>query len=92
MSDEVQAQQVQPPVDPAPQVDQTIECSMCGRVGGPVVACELCGGNQRFVQKRQYTLTEERRGENPDAAKRYGPLGQVGPERVVGDIVLPKQN
>lgn len=60
------------------------ECSMCGRDGGPVSSCELCSGNQRFFQKRNFTLSEERQGKNPEGNKeRYGPYGETGPKIVV---------
>ncbi len=60
-----------------------LECSMCGRDGGPVAECQLCFGSPRFIQKRHFTLTEERAGKNPDAKKRYGPTGDVNPKVVV---------
>lgn len=60
------------------------ECGMCGRDNGPVAECELCHGNQRFVQSRAFTTSEERQGKNPDANQdRYGPYGDVNPRIVV---------
>jgi hypothetical protein len=57
-----------------------IECSLCGRNGGPYVGCPRgCGGRADFVQKRAYTLSEERSGQAPDN-KRYGDDGAVGPK------------
>lgn len=57
-----------------------LECSMCGRNGGPSVHCTTCGGNQRFAQKRAYTLSEERMGIAP-TDERYGPNSDVGPKK-----------
>lgn len=59
------------------------ECSMCGRDGGPAVGCELCGGNERFLAKREFTLSEERQGKNPNAGDRYSRTGDVSPKLVV---------
>lgn len=57
-----------------------IECSLCGRNGGPYKGCPRgCNGNPRFVQERQYTLSEERSGRAP-TDKRYGEDGAVGPK------------
>lgn len=67
-----------PPTSAKPVSD--VQCSMCGRDGGPVPECDLCLGNQRFVQSRAFTLTEERQGLNTDeAARRYGRTGDVNP-------------
>jgi hypothetical protein len=56
-----------------------IECSLCGLNGGPYEGCSRgCGGRAEFVQKRQYTLSEERSGRAP-VTKRYGDGGDVGP-------------
>lgn len=67
----------------APEVDQTIECAHCGIVGGPAPDCTLCKGNKTYVQERHFTLTEERKGENPHKGDRYGRHGEVGPKIVV---------
>lgn len=57
-----------------------IECSLCGRNGGPYAECARgCGGRAEFVQKRQYTLSEERSGRAP-VDDRYGDSGSVGPK------------
>lgn len=57
-----------------------IECSLCGRNGGPVATCSRgCGGRAEFVQKRQYTLSEERSGRAPKN-DRYGDDGAIGPK------------
>lgn len=81
-------EQVQSEVQEIPAID--IECSMCGNVGGPYVGCQLCDGNPRFIQKRHFSRTEELQGLNPDAKRRYGMQGEVGPKQVHGEIVLPK--
>jgi hypothetical protein len=60
-----------------------VECSICGKDGGPQLACPICKGNQRFVQSRSFTLSEERQGKNPNAEDRYGPDGGLGPKIVV---------
>jgi hypothetical protein len=88
MSNEEQPQE---PVQRAPASEY--ECSMCGRDGGPVASCQLCLGNQRFVQKRHFTLSEERRGLNPEEkSRRYGALGEVGPEQIHDtNIVMPRR-
>jgi hypothetical protein len=66
------------------QSASSTECSMCGRDGGPVPACELCGGNQRYAQERHFTLSEERQGLNPNKdGDRYGLHGDVSPKIVV---------
>lgn len=60
-----------------------LECGMCGRDGGPVAGCQLCNGNMRYAQKRQFTLSEERRGLNEQERKdRYGKYGGVMPKIV----------
>ena len=66
------------------QVKQSeIECSMCGRDGGPTVECELCKGAPRFAQKRHFTLSEERQGLNKEErSERYGRYGDVSPRIV----------
>lgn len=61
-------------------VDETVECSMCGVVGGPEAGCDLCHGSSRYRQARHFTLTEERQGKNPNANDRYGRYGEVGPK------------
>lgn len=69
------------------KVEKTVsryECSMCGLDGGPDPGCELCHGNKRFLQERNFTLSEERQGLNPERGKdRYGPTGDVNPRIVV---------
>jgi hypothetical protein len=63
-------------------INQGIECSVCGRPGGPALDCPMCFGNPNNVQKRHYTLSEERMGMNREAQKaRYGLDGAVGPKR-----------
>lgn len=58
-----------------------IECSLCGRNGGPFAECSRgCGGRAEFVQTRGYTLSEERSGRAP-VTKRYGDGGEVGPAK-----------
>lgn len=60
--------------------DSVIECSLCGRNGGPYEGCpRRCDGRPEFVQKRAYTLSEERSGRVP-VTKRYGDDGEVGPK------------
>jgi hypothetical protein len=57
-----------------------IECSICGRDGGPAPECGLCSGNQSYAQPRHFTLTEERQGLSKDEDNnRYGNYGEVGP-------------
>lgn len=57
-----------------------IECSLCGRNGGPYPECPRgCNGRPEFVQSRAYTLSEEQSGRAP-VDKRYGDGGQVGPK------------
>lgn len=57
-----------------------VECSMCGRNGGPYVGCPRgCNGNSRFIQSRANTLSEERSGRRP-VETRYGDDGAVGPK------------
>jgi hypothetical protein len=57
-----------------------IECGMCGRDGGPYVGCPRgCNGRKDFVQKKAYTLSEERSGRAP-VISRYGEDGNVGPK------------
>jgi hypothetical protein len=59
------------------------ECGMCGIPGGPQEDCELCNGSSRFLQKRHFTLSEERMGKNKDEnASRYGRMGDVMPRIV----------
>jgi hypothetical protein len=61
-----------------PEVE--IECSMCGRNGGPYAECPRgCGGRAEFVQTRAYTASEERSGRAPTDS-RYGFDGAVGPK------------
>lgn len=58
-----------------------IECSLCGRNGGPYVGCPKgCNGRTDFIQTRAYTLSEERSGRAP-VTKRYGNDGEVGPKK-----------
>jgi hypothetical protein len=57
-----------------------VECSLCGRDGGPVEGCTYgCQGNPRYTQSRAYTLSQERSGRAPQT-DRYGDQGQVGPK------------
>lgn len=60
--------------------DTNIECSLCGRNGGPFVGCPRgCNGSPRFIQSRANTLSEERSGRRPTES-RYGDDGAVGPK------------
>ncbi len=60
-----------------------VECSICGRDGGPNVSCQICNGQQRYAQKRHFTLTEERQGMNQEErSNRYGQYGEVNPKIV----------
>lgn len=64
----------------SPEPEPEIECSLCGRNGGPIEGCARgCNGNPRFIQPRQYTLSEVRTGRAPQE-DRYGDEGQVGPK------------
>lgn len=57
-----------------------IECSLCGRNGGPYEGCPKgCDGRPEFIQSRAYTLSEERSGRAP-VTPRYGEDGKVGPK------------
>jgi hypothetical protein len=57
-----------------------IECSLCGRNGGPYVGCPRgCNGRADFAQKRANTLSEENTGRRP-REQRYGEDGSVGPK------------
>lgn len=58
--------------------DSDIECTICGKRGGPIQECQICHGHGG-VQKRAYTLSEERSGRAP-TDDRYGPTGKVGPK------------
>lgn len=62
----------------SPEPEATTECTICGRVPGPVPACETCHGNRTFTGPRQFTLTENRKrqADDPD---RYSRTGNVGP-------------
>jgi hypothetical protein len=56
-----------------------IECSLCGRNGGPYEGCPRgCNGRADFIQSRANTLSEERSGRRP-TEDRYGEDGAVGP-------------
>jgi hypothetical protein len=68
-----------------PHQPSEIECSICGRDGGPYEGCPAgCNGNPRFIQSRSFTLTEERQGLNPKKdSERYGLAGDVSPKIVV---------
>jgi hypothetical protein len=60
--------------------DTEIECSMCGRNGGPYVgAREAVVAVAEFIQSRANTLSEERSGRRPRPS-RYGDDGAVGPK------------
>jgi hypothetical protein len=77
-------------VNPEPEAVE-FECGLCGASNR--TGCDLCqNDNTRFRQTRHYTLSEERQGLNPDAAKkRYGPQGEVGPEQIHdATIVMPR--
>lgn len=58
-----------------------VECSICGKVGGPYVGCDLCNGNRQFVQSRAFTRTEEAQGRKTDP-ERYSRTGNVSPKIV----------
>ncbi len=52
-----------------------IECSVCGRDGGPYEGCSRgCDGNPRFIQSAGYTLTQHRNGDAPKE-DRYTNMG-----------------
>jgi hypothetical protein len=77
------------------QTVSSIECGLCGRDGGVHEGCELCHGAQRFNTNRSFSLSEERRGLNPDGQKaRYGLYGEVGPRivSVPGGQTPPPRN
>lgn len=56
-----------------------VECSVCGRDGGPLKGCSICGGNQRYTKNRAFTLSDFKAGRVAEQ-KRYGPDGDVGPK------------
>jgi hypothetical protein len=59
---------------------ENVECSICGRNGGPYQGCPRgCNGRSEFAQERNYTLSEERSGRAPED-KRYGEDSSVGPK------------
>jgi ribosomal protein S14 len=60
------------------EVKNEVECSICGLDGGPVEACEVCGGNRGFTRAKQFTRTEEIQGAKSDP-KRYDRTGNVHP-------------
>lgn len=62
------------------ETESVIECSMCGRAGGPTSVCEICHGNGG-TQERAYTRTEESQGKGKDPS-RYGRTGNVSPKIV----------
>lgn len=62
------------------QEQSNIECSTCGRVGGPLDACEICHGNGG-TQSRAFSRTEQNQGLGKDE-KRYGLGGNVSPKIV----------
>lgn len=61
------------------EIDETIECGVCGKPGGPNEQCGICHGNAPS-QARAYTLSEERSGRAPDDGERYSRTGAVGPK------------
>lgn len=60
------------------ELETDVECSICGKAGGPAVDCGICHGNGQFVQSRAYTLSDERSGRAPQE-NRYGRDGALGP-------------
>jgi len=58
-------------------IDESIECGICGKAGGPNEGCGLCHGHAP-VQSRAYTLSDVRTGRAPED-NRYGVGGSVGP-------------
>jgi hypothetical protein len=46
--------------------EEEFECSMCGRDGGPTVACDICHGNLHYRQSKAYTLSDLRSGRAKD--------------------------
>ena len=74
---------------------QIMECGMCGQEAPTDPECPMCGGdNQRFLQPRSYTLSEERQGKNPNPNDRYSRTGDVSPKLVLlpGGAVPGKSN
>lgn len=66
--------------------EQQYECSICGRVPGPREGCQTCGGDKRYTQARNYTLSEVRSGNAPDEYVRRNPYSEeVGPT-IVTDL------
>lgn len=61
----------------ASEPDESIECGICGKAGGPNVQCGICHGHAP-TQSRAYTLSDVRSGRAPDDG-RYGPGGSVSP-------------
>jgi hypothetical protein len=57
------------------QVESNIECSTCGRVGGPDAGCEICHG-RGGSQSRAFTRTEENQGK-VGGTDRYSRTGNV---------------
>jgi hypothetical protein len=62
--------------------EQTTECSVCGFVPGPHPSCSICHGNRAFFRTRQYTRSEEVRGDAPEKDDRYSRTGDVSPKIV----------
>ena len=59
------------------------ECGMCGQETPTDPGCPICGGNnERYLQPKSYTLSEERQGKNPNAGDRYSRTGAVSPKIV----------
>lgn len=66
--------------------EQLTECSICGRLPGPREGCTTCGGDKRYTQVRNYTLSEVRAGKAPARYTRQNPYSEeVGP-KIVTDL------
>jgi hypothetical protein len=60
------------------EVKSEVECGICGKDGGPVADCDICGGNRTFTRPKQFTRTEEIRSAQSDPG-RYSRTGDVSP-------------
>lgn len=57
-----------------------VECSLCGRDGGPSIGCGTCHGNAQ-AQPAALTLSQLRSKPNIQT-ERYGPNAEVGPKSI----------
>lgn len=54
--------------------EQRFECSMCGREGGPIVGCENCHGNVRYLAPATgATLSDYRSGRVKEPTRDVNP-------------------